>query len=604
MSGYDIARGMSNNAVAAYESGLVPLSRINKKLLDACEIKESVKFVQWLGQNRYWEAEEWHHSGKNFYNEINFYNLPRLAEMLKKGELISSDGETTYNLSNVQAIYKSELEYTKEKQKTEVSFLVEGKYVVYKDSGKKSSIAYYQEFSGKKIGNWIYLDNGHKKKAYSNSIKWSHIKNQQFDVNHVLKSNLEIRVRAFLFGDDIVRNNKELALSLDNKLPIAVKSFGDILKKDIELAFRAVEINPASLKDLDVSFRKNKEVVLAAVKKDGLSLKFASEKLQDDKEIVLTAINSSGDAFKHASPRLLDDETVVQAAIKKSDFAINWISKRLQNNKEIVLEAVKKQGSDLEFASKELQNDKEVVFEAVKKQGSALEFASKELQNDKEVVLEAVKKQGLSLEYANKELQDDKEVVLGALQGSLICSPKILSYVSEQLRDDHDCVIRAVQEDGQSIKYASKRLQENEEIAKIAVQEDYLSLNYLSPKMRSNINVGVSAIENNSGAYDSLDQSLYDNPQIIKAMTVAIYKEHGENFNIGYYRLPEYLNSAKARCPKEFTQAMKNLDTDFAKNVIGKHFPDIYEKHCNQRETIDLTKMMAERKCIEKEREL
>ncbi len=59
MAGYNYAAGMSNNAVAAYDDGLVPASK--------------VKGVPSKLVSQFCCSEEWHHSSK-FYNEVDFYD--------------------------------------------------------------------------------------------------------------------------------------------------------------------------------------------------------------------------------------------------------------------------------------------------------------------------------------------------------------------------------------------------------------------------------------------------------------------------------------------------------------------------------------------------
>ena len=59
MAGYNYQSGMSNNAVAAYDNGLLPASKI--KGIPAALIEQFCRF------------EEWHHSSKN-YNCVKFYD--------------------------------------------------------------------------------------------------------------------------------------------------------------------------------------------------------------------------------------------------------------------------------------------------------------------------------------------------------------------------------------------------------------------------------------------------------------------------------------------------------------------------------------------------
>lgn len=59
MSGYSWIHGMSNNAVMAYEDGLLPASKIKEVPTNLIRI-----FV---------DSEEWHHTSK-FFNRTEFYN--------------------------------------------------------------------------------------------------------------------------------------------------------------------------------------------------------------------------------------------------------------------------------------------------------------------------------------------------------------------------------------------------------------------------------------------------------------------------------------------------------------------------------------------------
>ena len=51
---------------------------------------------------------------------------------------------------------------------------VEGTYMIWGGTRKRPEIVGEQKFTGIKIGNWIHLDSGGKKKADGNSITWSY----------------------------------------------------------------------------------------------------------------------------------------------------------------------------------------------------------------------------------------------------------------------------------------------------------------------------------------------------------------------------------------------------------------------------------------------
>lgn len=66
MSGYNWPSGMSNNAVAAYNNGLCPASKISGIPASLVE--------------KFCAPEEWHHASK-FFNKVNFYNPDAVREV-------------------------------------------------------------------------------------------------------------------------------------------------------------------------------------------------------------------------------------------------------------------------------------------------------------------------------------------------------------------------------------------------------------------------------------------------------------------------------------------------------------------------------------------
>lgn len=99
MSGYS-GFSMSNNAVKAYKSGKLPLSKINKDVFEEakaeylyeCELEntcfskeEAAKMLdgktlaEFKAYLKTCKPSEWHHSSK-FYNSTNFYDVANLIE--------------------------------------------------------------------------------------------------------------------------------------------------------------------------------------------------------------------------------------------------------------------------------------------------------------------------------------------------------------------------------------------------------------------------------------------------------------------------------------------------------------------------------------------
>lgn len=94
MTGYADDWSMSNNAVAAYERGLRPHSKWNKRdILDALPADkraalhlDSYPFA--FLREHFLSWEEWHHTSKQ-YNQTDFY-LPRAPEWIETTEDVDS----------------------------------------------------------------------------------------------------------------------------------------------------------------------------------------------------------------------------------------------------------------------------------------------------------------------------------------------------------------------------------------------------------------------------------------------------------------------------------------------------------------------------------
>lgn len=159
MGGYNYQAGMSNNAVAAYEDGLKPLSNITTRDLKEVGINISKSFAVWLAKNNYWKAAEWHHSGGSWYNEVNFYNPADLAELINDNIIDLVSLKTKFLNSKKDTIESEQLR-------------VYGTYTIWGGSRNYPRKIGEQKFTGIKIGDWIYLDNGGKKRCDGNYIEY------------------------------------------------------------------------------------------------------------------------------------------------------------------------------------------------------------------------------------------------------------------------------------------------------------------------------------------------------------------------------------------------------------------------------------------------
>lgn len=80
MAGYS-GWSMSNNAIQAYENGLMPLSKITKDVLTGVGITESVAFIRWLCKKEHLQPSEWHHTSSKF-NATDFFDPEEIATSL------------------------------------------------------------------------------------------------------------------------------------------------------------------------------------------------------------------------------------------------------------------------------------------------------------------------------------------------------------------------------------------------------------------------------------------------------------------------------------------------------------------------------------------
>lgn len=157
MAGYNYAEGMSNNAVAAYRSGLFPLSRLTRDDLRNVGVSLSKSFAVWLAKKGHWQPAEWHHSGGTWYTEVYFYDVQMLADMIAAEDL---------DLPTLEAAYRAE------RAATVIEMAVTGRYPVWGGSRRHPRIEGYVNFRGVKRGNWIILDDGTRKKADGKYIEW------------------------------------------------------------------------------------------------------------------------------------------------------------------------------------------------------------------------------------------------------------------------------------------------------------------------------------------------------------------------------------------------------------------------------------------------
>lgn len=158
MSGYDHILGMSNNAVRAYEAGVKPISSITRHDLERAGLSIPLGFAKWLAKENYWKSYEWHHSGGTWYNEVRFFDPANLAELIEDGYL---------DIPQLLAKFREQSRKPKEEgQRVKGSFTIWGR-----KRGRNVDLG-TEKFTGTKIGNWIHLDKGGKKKADGRHLWW------------------------------------------------------------------------------------------------------------------------------------------------------------------------------------------------------------------------------------------------------------------------------------------------------------------------------------------------------------------------------------------------------------------------------------------------
>jgi len=84
MAGYN-GFSMSNNAVEAYNKGLLPLSKITASMLKDAGIKTKKSELKILTSNGIIKHTEWHHTSCH-YNCTDFYSLDDIREQLEQIE--------------------------------------------------------------------------------------------------------------------------------------------------------------------------------------------------------------------------------------------------------------------------------------------------------------------------------------------------------------------------------------------------------------------------------------------------------------------------------------------------------------------------------------
>jgi len=160
MSGYDWDNGMSHNAMAAYGAGRAPLSRISLHDLRRAGWAGSLKLARFLAKVSppLWRTLEWHHSGGDYFNRVDFYN---------PGDLVASWAELS---RDDQAAWRAK---ARAPAVVEPGRRVSGQYRTFSRLSRRPTG--WQAFEGVKAGNWITLDSGGRKKSTGKHVTFRYI---------------------------------------------------------------------------------------------------------------------------------------------------------------------------------------------------------------------------------------------------------------------------------------------------------------------------------------------------------------------------------------------------------------------------------------------
>ena len=160
MTGYDWDSGMSHNAVSAYESGRFPLSRISLHDLRRAGWAGSLKLARFLAKANppLWRTFEWHHSGGDYFNRVNFYDPGDLVAVWAE---LSRDDQAAWRAKARAPVV------------VETARRVSGQYRTFSRLSRRPTG--WQAFEGVKAGNWITLDSGGRKKSAGKHVTFRYI---------------------------------------------------------------------------------------------------------------------------------------------------------------------------------------------------------------------------------------------------------------------------------------------------------------------------------------------------------------------------------------------------------------------------------------------
>ena len=159
-NGYDHVSGMSHNALDAYDRGVKPLSRVTAQDLKEAGWSQTKSLAMYLASENFWISAEWHHSGGEWFNRVDFYDP---SALVAKWAVLGDSARENWSARHKESKVKS---FGSDGEK------VVGSYTVWGGSRRRPRRLREQAFTGHRIGNWIHLDDGGRKKASGSHITW------------------------------------------------------------------------------------------------------------------------------------------------------------------------------------------------------------------------------------------------------------------------------------------------------------------------------------------------------------------------------------------------------------------------------------------------
>eukprot|EP00931_Biecheleriopsis_adriatica_P055652 TRINITY_DN32955_c0_g1_i1.p1 TRINITY_DN32955_c0_g1~~TRINITY_DN32955_c0_g1_i1.p1 ORF type:complete len:499 (+),score=96.41 TRINITY_DN32955_c0_g1_i1:195-1499(+) len=342
--------------------------------------------------------------------------------------------------------------------------------------------------------------------------------------------------------------DRNLLLQAVRQDGLALRLASDELRKDEEVVLEAVKQNGSALKYASHELRSDREFLFQASMQDSRALIFASDELRQDAHFLMKVMHAlfasstplssprniglQGGNDKRFSPERtimpstsvasheaatflpniqgpmaeafvsqeITHHTAALNVVRQDGLALRSVSDELRDNGIIVLEAVKQNSRALKYASSRLRADRDFVLTAVRLNSEAVKYASRSLRysleftmaaiqqesnmtiggspksfraeaplrSERELLLKAVRQNGLSLRIASHELRNDKEIVLEAVGQN----HHALKFASTELRNDRKFVLQALLRDGRALAYASDELRNNGEFVLEACQQE------------------------------------------------------------------------------------------------------------------------------------